>query len=340
MRILSSSSFRRLFVAFAGAAILSVATPAEADNAGAAQVLYERAMELMQAKNYDEACLKLEEVTRLVPEGLGAKLTLAECYEADGRLASAWLQYSLVSSAAARAGQGDRERLATEKAAALKPKLAKLTIKVPAAVKTMPELAVKRGGVPVGAAQFDEPIPIDVGTHLVEATAHGKKPWKLEAKIPADGAELVVEVPILEDDPTARLTDPPKSPGPAGESGRPAWLLPAGIAVGGVGVAALAVGGVLGGLAMGKSSEATDACPDGRCSAEGNTLAKDAGTFADAATGLFIGGGVLAAGGILMIALAPWDDDAKPAEGADTARLRLRPAAGPGDIGLGLTAEF
>ena len=336
----SLPTLRRVLVALAGAAILSFAVPANADNAAAAQVLYDRAIELMQAKQYDEACTKLEEVTRLVPEGLGAKLTLAECYEADGRLASAWLQYSLVSTAAARAGQGDRARLATEKAAALKPRLAKLTIKVPAVVKAMPDLAITRGGAAVGPAQFDEPIPIDVGNHVVAATAHGKKPWKLEAKIPADGAELVVEVPVLEDDPAERLTDPPKSAGPAEEGGRPAWLLPAGIAVGGVGVAALAVGGVLGGLAMGKSSDAQDACPSGRCSEEGNALASEAGTFADAATGLFIGGGGLAAGGILMIALAPWDDETKPAGGPDAASLRLRPGPGPGEIGLGLTAEF
>lgn len=44
-------------------------------------------------------------MTRLVPEGLGAKLTLAECYESQGKLASAWTQYTVVESMAARTGQ-------------------------------------------------------------------------------------------------------------------------------------------------------------------------------------------------------------------------------------------
>ncbi len=306
---------------------------ARADNAAAAQVLYDRAVELMAAKKYGEACPKLEEVTRLIPEGLGAKLTLAECYEGSGRLASAWMQYSIVSSAAARAGQADRQRLASEKAAALKPKLAKLTIKVPDAVKAMPQLLVKRGGVEVGAAQFNEAIAIDAGTHLVEAQAHGKKAWKLEAKIPADGAELTVEVPVLEDDPTARLKDPP--PGGAPAETKPTWLFPVGLAVGGVGVAGVAVGAVLGGLAMSKTSEAQDACPSGRCSQDGNTFATEAGTFADASTGLFIGGGVLAAGGVLMIALHPWGEDDAPKSDAG---LHWRFA--PVGLGAGIAADF
>ena len=331
------STFRFPVLAAALAASLLTATPAVADNAAAAQVLYDRAVELMGQKNYKEACPKLEEVTRLVPEGLGAKLTLAECYEADGRLASAWLQYSLVASAAARAGQGDRERLATERAAALKPKLAKLTIKVPAAVKSMPELLIKRGGVDVGPAQFNEQIPVDAGVHLIEATAHGKKPWSLEAEIPADGAKLTVEVPVLEDDPKARLSDPPPSPGPsAGSSSEPTWLFPAGLVVGGVGVVGLGVGAVLGAVAMGTNSDAEAACPGGRCTREGNDLLGQAGSMADVSTVMFIAGGALAAGGLVMVLVAPSGDEARPADEQAGLSLELAPLPG----GLSLSGSF
>jgi hypothetical protein len=331
-----STAHRSIATSLLAAALLCASAPARADNAGAAQQLYDRAVELMGQKKYAEACPKLEEVTRLVPDGFGAKLTLAECYEAQGRLASAWEQYSFVESAAARANQGERQRLAAERAAALKPKLAKLTIKVPEAVRKMPELVVKRGGNVIGPAQFDEAIPIDVGTHVIEATAHGKKPWSLETKIPADGASMTVEVPMLQDDPTQRLKQPPPSEGPSAED-KPTWLFPAGFAVGGVGVAALVAGGVLGGLAMTKNDDAEAECPNGFCTAAGNDLHVEAGTFADAATGLFVAGGVLAAGGILMIILAPTDD--APAEKpADEAGLHFRfaPVAG----GVGLSADF
>lgn len=303
----------------------------------AAQALYDKAVEQMAAKSYAEACPKLEEVTRLMPEGLGAKLTLAECYEGQGRLASAWLQYSLVEAAAGRAGQGERQRLAGERAAALKPKLAQMTLSVPEAVAKMPGLSIKRGGVLVGPVQFGEAIPVDAGKHLIEATAHGKKPWSLEAEIPADGAKLTVEVPVLEDDPKARLSDPPPSPGPsAGSSSEPTWLFPAGLVVGGVGVVGLGVGAVLGAVAMGTNSDAEAACPAGRCTREGNDLLGQAGSMADVSTVMFIAGGALAAGGLVMVLVAPSSDEARPADEQAGLSLELAPLPG----GLSLSGSF
>jgi thioredoxin-like negative regulator of GroEL len=111
---------------FLSASVLSFALASSAfvhsahaqGDVAAAQALYDKAVEQMAAKSFAEACPKLEEVTRLMPEGLGAKLTLAECYEGQGKLASAWLQYALVEAAAGRADQGERQRLAGERAAA------------------------------------------------------------------------------------------------------------------------------------------------------------------------------------------------------------------------------
>ncbi|NUP12594.1 MAG: hypothetical protein HOW73_41650 [Polyangiaceae bacterium] len=330
-------SLRGLAVAASFGSVMLASPLAFADDAAAAQALFDRAVELMQEKKFDEACPKLEEVTRLIPDGNGAKLTLAECYESQGKTASAWTQYVFVQTAAARSGQTDRAQLATEKAAALKPKLARLTIKVPDAVKQLPSLSVTRGGVAVGAAQYGEAIPIDVGSHVVEVKAPGKKPWKQEVKVPADGAQLAVDVPELEDDPnaTAEPEGNGTAPGTAPAS-KPTWLFPAGFIVGGVGVAALAAGGALGGLALSKSSEAEDECPRGFCSATGNELVAESGTFADVATGLFIGGGVLAAGGILMVILAPKGDDAQEPPTTGSIRWRFAPTA----LGAGIGGDF
>ena len=109
-------------------------------------------------------------------------------------------------------------------------------------------------------------------------------------------------------------------------------------AASGAGVVALGVGGVLGGLAMSKAGEANDACPNGLCSAEGNALASDAGLFADTATGLFIGGGVLAAGGALLLILAPWDDAAEEAPGQQA--LSNVHYYSPSEFGFGVGASF
>src|SRR5690242_14919661 len=118
------------------------AQPVDSRKAAAAQALYDQATSEMDAKRYATACPKLEEVTRLIPEGLGAKLTLGECYESQGRLASAWTQYTLVSASAVKAGQSERSQRAAAKAAAIEPRLARLSLDVPEATRTVSGLAI------------------------------------------------------------------------------------------------------------------------------------------------------------------------------------------------------
>lgn len=315
-----------LLSALGAALCMTLAAPARADdgaNLQAAQALHDKAVQLMAQKNYDEACPKLEEVTRLVPDGIGAKLTLAECYEAQGKLASAWGQFVTVEQLAARQSQGERQRQAAEGAARLKPRLAQLTIRVPEAVRRMPQLVVRRGPLTVGAGQFDEAIPIDRGKHVITAIAAGKKQWSIEVDIPADGATLAVDVPVLEDDPNARLSNLP----PSSQGDEPTWMIPVGFVVGGVGAVALIAGGALGGVAMGRQSDAEELCPRGFCSAEGNDARREAGTFADASSGLLIGGGVLAGAGVIMLALAPWGSSSPEKSAASAVDVRIGPTS-------------
>lgn len=335
-------NLRRLGVVVGLGCATLMAKPVYADNTAAAQALFDRGKELMAANQFDEACPKFEEAVRLVPEALGAKMFLAECYQAAGKLASAWVQFSFVESAAGRANQTDRATDAGDKARALKPRLGTLTLKVPADVKALKGLTVARNGVAIGAAQFGEPIPVDKGPHVVEVSAPGKKPWRGEITT-SDGKPSELEVPALEDAPVdtgagGTTTLPGGGPAPVEPDSKPTWLIPTGFVVGGVGVAALGVGGVLGGLALGKASDATDACPNGFCSADGNAAAADAGTFGNAATGLFVGGGVLAGAGILMLILAPWDaeEGSEKAEPGKTAWTFYSPS----ELGLGVAGAF
>lgn len=329
------SSLFTLAIAFALTSSSLAHADADSDRQ-AAQALFEKSEELMKAKNYAAACPKLEEVTRLVPDGLGAKLTLAECYEGAGKLASAWTTYAQVESLAARLNQPDRQTLARDRAAALKPRLARLVIRVPSEVSALAGLEVKRDGKPIGQAQFGEAIPADVGTHKVEVAATGKAPWSAEAKVSSDGSEVTVDIPSLKDGsgpigPGGKSGDTPP-PATTGDHG-PTWLLPLGIVFGSVGVAGLIVGGAMGGLAIGKQNAAEDKCPGGRCSAEGNEARTSAGTFADVSTAMFIAGGVLTAAGIVVIIVAlkgGATDDSK----APTAALEIGPAS------LGLSGRF
>src|SRR5579859_7001050 len=90
------------------------AAPTACDKA-AAQALFEDAIKLMANKSYDEACRKLEESQRL-DAAMGTRYQLAQCYEATGRIASAWAAFVEVADLAREAGQGSREKAARERA--------------------------------------------------------------------------------------------------------------------------------------------------------------------------------------------------------------------------------
>ena len=105
-----------------------------------AQALYDEAAKGVAAKDYAAACPKLEEAARLVPEGVGVRLALGACYEAWGRLASALATYEMAEAVAARAHQAARQRYAHERAATLKPRVAKLRVVVADDVRALPGL--------------------------------------------------------------------------------------------------------------------------------------------------------------------------------------------------------
>src|SRR5689334_8638295 len=141
---------------FLFAALALAAPAAHAQSAGdkaTAEALFSDGRRLMAQSNYREACPKFEASLKLDP-GVGAMLNLADCYEKNGQTASAWAEFREASSAARAAGSKDREDLARQRAAALEPKLARLTI-----VITKPPARVTRDGAAVDNAVFGTAVP-------------------------------------------------------------------------------------------------------------------------------------------------------------------------------------
>jgi predicted Zn-dependent protease len=170
-----------LAVALAGSSLSTSVALADAQDprqAAVAQALYDAAVAAMRAGDFTTACPKLEQVVELAPSGIGAKLTLAECYEGVGKLASAWSMYTAVEAAAASANQPARQKKASDRAKALRPSLALLTVSVPQAVASTTGLEVRRDGVLLKRVEWGLPFPADKGKHAVVATAPGKKRWE------------------------------------------------------------------------------------------------------------------------------------------------------------------
>lgn len=324
----------RLFcftAAISAAGAVSLAGPAaraqsgETKQLGAAQTIFDRAVQLMDAHKYDEACPKLEEVVRLVPAGLGARLRLAECYEKAGKLASAWTTYTVAESAAATAGQQERAQFARDHAATLKPRLSKLVIRVAEGLRKLEGFSVKRDGAEVSSAEWGLPVPVDPGKHTVVVSAAQKKPWEASVEVKVEAQEVAVSAPPSLDDAPGATTGVDK---PAG--GAPAWAW----AVGGAGLAFAGVSIAF--LIDDRSIQATihEHCTKVACDRKDGFVAAPANSRLYRDFGLFVGFGaasVLALGtSIVAIAVAP------PRRPAATGSLRAVPWLSPGSAGLTL----
>jgi hypothetical protein len=288
--------------------VFAQATPQQS---AAAQTAFDEAMHLMSQGRTVEACPKFAASQRLDP-GMATQFRLAECYEKTGQLASAWANYVEVADAAKGAKSKDREAFARKRAAALEPRLSRLTIVVPSALTTLPGLEIKRDGSLVDNALWGTAIPVDPGEHEVVATAPGKKPWQGKGTATEQPTRLAVTIPPLDDlpppPPRATLEPSPEGPSPRGQRS----VVPA--LVGGVvAVAATAVGGALFAVSLGKQTDAVqydNTLGPGTC--EGAALssskcvvladkAHDVDTFRDLSIGAFVGAGVLAAGALTYL---------------------------------------
>jgi serine/threonine-protein kinase len=355
-------------VAVAAAAALAVlaardARAQSAQGAAAAQVLFEQAKALMREKKYAEACAKFAESNRL-DAGIGTMLWLADCYEKNGQSASAWAQFVEAADVAGER-HDDRQRVARERAAALEPTLAKLTIDVPRG-SDMGGLEVTRDGAPVGRAVWGTPVPVDPGVHTVTARAPAHTTWQGRVTIDASSLAAVIKVPPLEPEhvePRAAPAPPLSTPAPAGapsiapdavrvvgaqQGSSGSGQRTAGLVVGGVGVVSAGVGTVLGFLAKSHldDSNSNNHCfPDNRCDAYGTAARHQALDTAMASTAAFIAGGVLLAGGLALYVTAPGPRSSPPTRGVGLRarrgwELELRPLLGASAQGLAVHAEF
>lgn len=352
---------RRFFrVGLASALALAAATAPSAAHAEptqreriTARALFDDARKLMAKSKYDEACPKFEESQRLDP-GIGTQFNLADCLEHLGKRASAWSSFLDVASAAKAAGQTARANVARTRAAALEPKIARLTISV---VSPAPGLELKNDGVPVERPIWGTPIPIDAGTHVLTATAPAKKPWQGTVVTKDDGGVVTISVPALEALPEGAADaadgsgDPAEAVGPGGPRRKsstppkPRTRTPPVVALmlQGMGAAGLLMSGVFAGVAKSLYYDSLANCPDPSkpniCFTEGAEQRERAHGLGDGATAAFIvGGAALAAGAVLWVTLPASRDDAT--RGVPPRRFAAGATVSPGQAGLTLKGSF
>lgn len=306
----------RVSSVFGWAALLVTSLASAEPTAGqqaAAEALFEQAVALVDAGRLAEACDKFAASEQLDP-GLGTLLHLADCYDRVGRSASAWALFLEVEERSRRAKQPDRERIASERAKALEGKLSKLELHVSTAHQ-VPGLELMVAGSPVPNASWNVPLPVDPGKVRIEARAPGRRPWSTQIDVPEGPASLTAEVPELARAPVAK-TSQPKPEGPSPPEGSSFRTL--GLLTGGVGLAAIAVGGFFGYRAYSLNHDSKAECrtdAPNACTSRGTSLRQDAQFAAKVSTIATISGAVLAVGGVTLIVSAPSPVERASADG-------------------------
>lgn len=328
-RVRAVLSTSLLLVTLLRAAQSSASSPADV---AAAEALFQQGRALLEAGDHAEACPKLEASHRADP-ATGTLIALAACHELAGRLASAWAEFTEAAGRAAREGRSDRQQLASERAAALEPRLSTLTLRVSPALAGLEGFELRRSGRTIARGAWNAPVPVDGGEYVLEAAAHGRQTWRTTLRIAPERHAAVLTVPVLAPlaDASTRRT-PPRTARPVEPSPRGFRALEwAGVTSAGAGVLSLGVAGYFTARMLDKRDEAEPYCSDdGACYPEGAADMNEALAHGRRATGFAIAGGALLAAGSALFVIGR-SQDREPAVALGLAS---------GELGASLRGRF
>ncbi len=291
-----------------------------ANDAAAAEALFNQGRALMTEGKLAEACPKLAESNRL-DSGIGTMLYLADCYEKSQKTASAWATFREAANFAKKQGDA-REKIAQDRAAALEPKLVKLQVVVPMTTQER-GLKITRDGTELGAALWGTELPTDPGEHVIEASAPGKKTWTRKVTITPPSQGTKIEVPALIALP--RAEPPPTRLPEAADPNVGSTQRTVGIITGGVGLVGIGIGTYFGLQAKSKADDASPFCDGKACQQPGLDDRSKARDLANLSTIAFIAGGTVLVAGAVIYFTAPRGkkQTAMAAAAADGFRIRF-----------------
>lgn len=291
---------------------------AQQSDAAGAEALFRRGLALMAKGDVAEACEALSESARLELAG-GTLFRLAQCREAEGKTASAWAVYQEALSEALKRDNAEKAQEVRAHIAHLEPRLVRLRVIVPTAVRALDDVVVSRNGTTLGPPAWGVALPIDPGRVEVEIQAKGMRPAAVSVVVHEGDGVVELQIPELEavpapPNPTTSAVAAPmaapirSAPTPISttrsEPGRGSLLRTLGWVT--VGSSAVGFAASLG-LYLQSSSlvrEATPSCPNG-CDAKGHALYESARDNYWASVGTGIAGAALVGLGTFLVWYAP-----------------------------------
>ncbi|HEY2409183.1 MAG TPA: hypothetical protein VGI10_24430 [Polyangiaceae bacterium] len=315
---------------------------AQSNDAAMAESLFRDAKRLSGEHKFAEACPKFAESYKLDP-GLGTLLNLAMCHESEGKLATAWAEFSEASARAKREGDNDRAQLADEHVRALEPKLAHISINV-APGTAAPGMVVKFDSREMSTAALGLQIPLDPGKHQLEVSAPGRQSYAQTIDAPAPGSTVAITVPVLQPTtgaptpaaaPASAASAPPPAvaPAPAPAPWQPAMQAPSGpshtaVILTGVATGAFVIGAVVTGVLYAQKRSSFD---DANHSLDPSRFDKrdQAGTMGTVNL-VFTGGALVSAGLFAYFLVTQGSHESAPA----TAKLNVLPVVSTNGAGV------
>jgi hypothetical protein len=293
---------RLLAAAILAPAILAAAPARGADPAADAQKLFDRGVDAMESKRFDQACPDIEASYNADPRP-GTLFTLAECEAQRGRLATALRRYeeylALYTTLPPdkKAKQGDREAVARRQRDAL------LT-QAPAVMLDQPGGTVVRVDGELVPGSTGTPLRLDPGHHVLSFQVPGQEPTTQDVTLVKGERKVLTSV----GGPREMRSDQPDGD----RRSVPAQRVIGGV-VGGLGVVGVLVATGLGAAAKGKLDSALVNCPTKKnCPMSDQAGVSSAGNLADGSTALFVVGGAAIAAGIIVWLTAPSEKPAAP----------------------------
>lgn len=265
------------------------------------------------------------------PESTPALQGVAQCYDKIGKTASAWAKYRELQVEFKVHGDTEHSQAAGARAEELGKILSTLTIKRQSTDATGFLLRLDSEEVP--QVMIGTKINVDPGQHVLQATAPGFEVWETKIVVGARPEAREVQLPALVAKGASSGQPVEGAPAPPFTWGAQRTV---GVVLGVVGLVGLGTGSAFTVKMVGKNNDSLAYCPTGptRCYAPGVALRNQAIDAAHIATGTFIAGATLLAGGIVVFLTAPSGAPNKP--DTRTAQAQLRPIVGPGLAGVAL----
>ena len=292
-------------------ALAAIPASAQAQDAGA---LYKKGVAAMAAGKLTQACPMLEKSYEKEAR-LPTLFALAECENKQTKASSALEHYKAyvervgLASPADQQAESERRKTATAQIEALEKTLPELTFVMP--TNAPDGTIVKLDG---RVAPFLSNVRVQPGEHTVilEVPDIGKVETKVTVAT-GDKKNVQLTLPGKAGEPTAATAPPPPEPSkqdaapppPPVKEAPPPPAKPVNhtgaFIVGGIGVAGLAVGGVFGVMALGKSKTVEAHCLDVLCDAEGKKAGDAGKTLGWVSTGGFAVGAILVGVSLYML---------------------------------------